>query len=101
LKRTIQRLVENPLARALLQGRFKPGDRIVADADVTTGAILFTSGDEAVAVDAAEHRDARAGSKASSGGRGRNGRGAPAIFDVPDIDDPKAPSGTSGGNLPN
>ena len=71
LKRTIQRLVENPLARALLQGRFKPGDRIVADADVTTGAILFTSGDEAVAVDAAEHRDARSVSKASNGARAR------------------------------
>ena len=27
LKRTIQRLVENPFARALLEGRFKPGDR--------------------------------------------------------------------------
>ena len=26
LKRTIQRLVENPLARALLQGEFRPGD---------------------------------------------------------------------------
>ena len=28
LKRTIQRLVENPLARALLRGEFKPGDAI-------------------------------------------------------------------------
>ena len=28
LKRTIQRLVENPLARALVAGEFKPGDRI-------------------------------------------------------------------------
>ncbi len=28
LKRTIQRLVENPLARALVSGQFKPGDRI-------------------------------------------------------------------------
>src|SRR6185369_13485161 len=33
LKRTIQRLVENPFARALLSGSFKPGDRIEADAD--------------------------------------------------------------------
>ena len=37
LKRTIQRLVENPLARALLSGPFKPGDRIVADADPVVG----------------------------------------------------------------
>ena len=34
LKRTIQRLVENPLARALVAGEFKPGDRITADADL-------------------------------------------------------------------
>ena len=101
LKRTIQRLVENPLARALLQGRFKPGDRIVADADLTSAAIVFSSGDATVAVEAAEHRDARSGVAASTRGRGRNGRGAPAIFDVPDIDGPKTPSGTPGGNLPN
>ena len=103
LKRTIQRLVENPLARALIQGRFKPGDRIVADADVTSGTIVFTSGDATVAVEAAEHRDARSGvaAPAGAGGRGRNGRGTPAIFDVPDIDGPKTPSGTPGGNLPN
>ena len=45
LKRTIQRLVENPLARALLQGQFKPGDRIVADADLIGGTLVFTGGD--------------------------------------------------------
>ena len=39
LKRTIQRLVENPLARALLQGQFKPGDRIIADADPVGGTL--------------------------------------------------------------
>ena len=33
LKRTIQRLVENPLARALIEGRFKPGQSITVDAD--------------------------------------------------------------------
>ncbi|HJU75814.1 MAG TPA: AAA family ATPase, partial [Gemmatimonadaceae bacterium] len=31
LKRTIQRLVQNPLALALLEGRFSEGDHIVAD----------------------------------------------------------------------
>ncbi|HEY7828580.1 MAG TPA: AAA family ATPase, partial [Candidatus Limnocylindrales bacterium] len=100
LKRTIQRLVENPLARALLQGRFKPGDRIVADADLNGGAVVFSSADATVAVEANERRDARSGSKSSARG-GRNGRRSPAIFDVPDIDPPRTPSGTPGGNLPN
>jgi ATP-dependent Clp protease ATP-binding subunit ClpB len=100
LKRTIQRLVENPLARALLQGRFKPGDRIVADADLSSGAIVFTSGDASVAVESTGRRDARAGSRAPGAG-GRNGRRPPAIFDVPDIDPDRSPSGTPGAKLPN
>ncbi|HEX3037097.1 MAG TPA: ATP-dependent chaperone ClpB [Thermodesulfobacteriota bacterium] len=33
LKRTIQRLIENPLATQILQGAFKEGDTIVADVD--------------------------------------------------------------------
>ncbi|MFM8781576.1 MAG: hypothetical protein ACKOFO_08935 [Gemmatimonadota bacterium] len=32
LKRAIQRLVQNPLAMALLEGKFKDGDAIVARA---------------------------------------------------------------------
>ena len=43
LKRTIQRLVENPLARALVSGEFKPGDRITADADLGSGTIVFST----------------------------------------------------------
>ena len=43
LKRTIQRLVENPFARALLSGSFKPGDRIAADADPVSGTLVFSS----------------------------------------------------------
>ena len=43
LKRTIQRLLENPLARALLQGQFKPGSRIAVDADVVSGTLVFSS----------------------------------------------------------
>ena len=101
LKRTIQRLVENPLARSLLQGRFKPGDRIVADADLNSGTIVFTSGDASVAVESSEHRDARAGSTGPGAGGGRNGRRSPAIFDVPDIDPDRNPSGTPGAKLPN
>ncbi len=43
LKRTIQRLVENPFARALLSGTFKPGDTVTADADPVSGTLVFSS----------------------------------------------------------
>ena len=33
LKRVIQRLLENPLALAMLEGRIADGDRVVVDAD--------------------------------------------------------------------
>jgi ATP-dependent Clp protease ATP-binding subunit ClpB len=59
LKRTIQRLVENPLARALLKGEFKPGTVVVGDADSIGGMLVFTSGDSTVLADAGQHRDAR------------------------------------------
>lgn len=39
LKRTVQREVQNPLASALLAGRFLPGDTIVVDAE--NGALTF------------------------------------------------------------
>ena len=60
LKRSVQRLVENPLARALLEGRFPPGSHIVGDADALSGTLLFRSGDETVVATAGERRDARA-----------------------------------------
>ena len=60
LKRSIQRLVENPLARALLEGRFKPGTTIKVDADAGSGTLLFTSGGETVVTNASdERRDVR------------------------------------------
>jgi ATP-dependent Clp protease ATP-binding subunit ClpB len=59
LKRTIQRLVENPLARALVRGEFKPGTTVVADADAIGGVLVFRSGDATVVADAGERRDAR------------------------------------------
>jgi ATP-dependent Clp protease ATP-binding subunit ClpB len=59
LKRTIQRLVENPLARALLQGEFKPGMTVVGDADAIGGVLVFRSGDSTVVADAGQRRDAR------------------------------------------
>ena len=42
LKRAVQRLLENPLARALLEGKFKPGSTITADADPVSGTIVCT-----------------------------------------------------------
>ena len=33
LKRAIIRLIQNPLARALLGGDFSPGDQVIADAE--------------------------------------------------------------------
>ena len=56
MKRSIQRLIENPLARALLEGRFKPGTSINVDADPGSGTLLFTSGGETVVANAAEER---------------------------------------------
>ena len=41
LKRTIQQLIQNPLAFKLLQGEFKEGDTVVVDADAR-GEIIFT-----------------------------------------------------------
>jgi hypothetical protein len=72
LKRTIQRLVENPLARALVSGEFRPGERITADADLVTGTLVFTS-EGATVVGDANRRDARRRPDedlASVGGRG-------------------------------
>ncbi len=59
LKRTIQRLVENPLALALLRGEFKPGTKVLADADAIGGVLVFKSGQSTVVADAAARRDAR------------------------------------------
>jgi ATP-dependent Clp protease ATP-binding subunit ClpB len=49
LKRSIQRLVQNPLAVHLLEGRFDDGDTVLVTADEGTGALRF----ERVAADAA------------------------------------------------
>ena len=81
LQRTLQRLVENPLARALLEGRFPAGSTIVADADPMGGTILFRSGDETVVTDANDRRDARATTTASSRVAARS------RLDLPDVDE--------------
>jgi ATP-dependent Clp protease ATP-binding subunit ClpB len=59
LRRAIQRLVESPLAKALLEGRFPPGTRIVADADAISGTLIFRSEKETVVASAGDRRDAR------------------------------------------
>jgi ATP-dependent Clp protease ATP-binding subunit ClpA len=59
LKRAVQRLVENPLARTLLEGRFPPGSHIRVDADPASGTLVFSSDGETV-VASAGRRDARA-----------------------------------------
>jgi ATP-dependent Clp protease ATP-binding subunit ClpA len=84
LKRTIQRLVENPFARALLQGEFHPGDQIVADADVIGGTIVFTTERSTVAVEAGDRRDARSAGRTPAGAGAKGGRRSP--MDLPDID---------------
>jgi ATP-dependent Clp protease ATP-binding subunit ClpA len=60
LRRAVQRLVENPLAKALLEGRFGPGATIVGDADALSGTLIFRAGDETVSAQAGDRRDARA-----------------------------------------
>jgi ATP-dependent Clp protease ATP-binding subunit ClpA len=87
LRRTIQRLVENPFARALLAGQFKPGDRIVADADVIGGTLVFSTAGTSLAVEAGDRRDARA--PAGAGGRGRGKARPESPLDLPDIDEKK------------
>jgi ATP-dependent Clp protease ATP-binding subunit ClpA len=60
LRRTIQRLLENPFARALIGGDFHPGDHVVADADPVSGTLVFRADDRTVVADAGARRDARA-----------------------------------------
>jgi ATP-dependent Clp protease ATP-binding subunit ClpC len=92
LKRTIQRLVENPFARALLTGTFKPGDVVTADADPVSGTLVFSTDSSTVVADGTERRDARRSGGdedlAAAGARSRN-----RLFDVPSLDDPDAPGG--------
>jgi ATP-dependent Clp protease ATP-binding subunit ClpB len=47
LKRAVQRLLQNPLALAVLEGRFKDGDVIVAEVQPNEDALGFRHGDAA------------------------------------------------------
>ncbi len=60
LKRTIQRLLENPLARSLVAGEFKPGDTVMVDADIASGTLVLSTADATVVTERAGRRDARA-----------------------------------------
>jgi ATP-dependent Clp protease ATP-binding subunit ClpB len=79
LKRTIQRLVENPFARALLKAEFRPGDEVIADADPVGGTLVFSTGDRTVVADAGDRRDARS-RQDEPAGAGVGGAGA---FELP------------------
>ncbi len=49
LKRAVQRMLQNPLAMAVLEGKFKDGDTIVGELGDADGALSFRLGDEAEA----------------------------------------------------
>ena len=74
LRRSIQRLVENPLAKALLEGRFKPGTRIKVDADPVSGTLLFSDGGTIVATSTADERRDVRGTDPGAGSREREER---------------------------
>ncbi len=84
LKRAVQRLVENPLARAMLQGRFPPGSTIRVDADPVSGTLLFEGADGTVVAEATERRDARSRSGEPVGAGVR-----PSLMDLPKNEPPK------------
>jgi len=97
LKRTIQRLVENPFARALLSGTFKPGDTVTADADPVSGALVFSSESSTVVSEASDRRDAR-GTAAEREASGAGAAGRRSAFDLPPLDEE---SKRDGGDLVN
>jgi ATP-dependent Clp protease ATP-binding subunit ClpA len=92
LKRTIQRLVENPFARAMLSGTFRPGDTVQADADPVSGTLVFSTESETVVADAADRRDARGSVDPDRAGAAAGGRRR-STFDLPPLDERKEPDG--------
>ncbi|HUG29147.1 MAG TPA: ATP-dependent chaperone ClpB [Candidatus Limnocylindria bacterium] len=99
LKRTIQRLVENPLARALIEGRFKPGQTISVDADPLGATLVFTADGESVVTETGESRDARRRAEdtpeAVGAGAGSGGKRRRSVLDLPDAD-PERGDGSGG-----
>jgi ATP-dependent Clp protease ATP-binding subunit ClpB len=74
LKRAIQRLVQNPLALAVLEGRFLEGDKITVDVD-DSGKLVFTNLGEAARVAADGDGDGDGGGSAR---KKKSGAGAGA-----------------------
>jgi ATP-dependent Clp protease ATP-binding subunit ClpB len=106
LKRTIQRLVENPLARSLLKGEFSPGDTIKIDADPVSGNLVFSTGRSTVVTEAGSRRDARTrsgpdgqGDRQPAGAAAGGRRGRASVLDLPEVDEPKRDG--DGGELVN
>ena len=83
LKRTIQRLVENPLARALVSGEFKPGDRITADADVVSGTLVFSTEGATVVADTGRRDARRSAAEEAAVGAGAGGGRPASPLDLP------------------
>ncbi len=101
LKRTLQRLVENQLARALLRGEFRPGESIAVDADPVTGTLVFTGSQATVVADAGERRDAR-GTGREEEAAAVAARATPPILDLPPTEPSKKKgNGDDGGPLLN
>ncbi len=101
LKRTIQRLVENPFARALLAGSFKPGDQVTADADPVSGTLVFSTETSTVVTEAAGRRDARSAPEPETAAAGAGGRKRGSAFDLPPLDESKKRPDDDGGELVN
>ncbi len=99
LKRTIQRLVENPFARALIDGRFRSGDRILVDADPVGSTLIFSTEGETLVTDASTRRDARGGGgeTGTTGTTTARRRGRASVLDLPET----APRKGSGEELVN
>jgi ATP-dependent Clp protease ATP-binding subunit ClpB len=99
LKRTIQRLVENPLARALIEGRFKAGQAVRVDADPVGSTLVFSSGGESMVADAGDRRDARRRSDEDEAvGAGTGSGRRRSVLDLPDTEPDR---GDGGGGRPN
>ncbi len=92
LKRTIQRLVENPLAKALIEGRFRPGQTVHVDADPIGSTLVFSADGEAIVAEAGDRRDARgpgeeAGQAVGAGvGSGTGAKRRRSVLDLPDTE---------------
>jgi ATP-dependent Clp protease ATP-binding subunit ClpB len=97
LKRTIQRLVENPLARALIEGKFKPGQAIKVDADPVGTTLVFSADGESVVAEAGGRRDARArddeAAEPVGAAAGTSGGRRKSVLDLPDTEPDRGGSG--------